>query len=332
VERRSPPGWAAGCGTTMATPGPRRRSARDWTPPRRWIGASWWTCCWPTRLDDAPPARVPAPLWSSFQEETRRFLRNVLLEEDHGVAQALTADFTFLDDRLATHYGLGTVPAGWSRISVDPALRGGLLGQGALLARAPSAPARGAYLLERIYGCQPLPLPSGLARHPPPAVTTASRAAVITAVGTDPACTVCHRVLDGPGLALQSYDELARLRTVDRDGRAIDASGWLALNEDPSPPVQVSGRQGLAEALAAWWVVDECFKLQLIRHAAARALIDRFDPAVGQCFGERWTSADGFHALVRALAEAMVVQWPRYDAGVPGGADAALDTAPDGTQ
>jgi uncharacterized protein DUF1592/uncharacterized protein DUF1588/uncharacterized protein DUF1587/uncharacterized protein DUF1585/uncharacterized protein DUF1595 len=176
-------------------------------------------------------------LRQAFQRETELLFDSVV-HEDRSVFDLLNADYTFVNERLARHYGIPNVyGTDFRRVAVDADARRGLLGQGSLLT-VTSAPnrtspvTRGAWILENLLGSPP-PLP------PPnvpafPEKTTGQGVAEEAASVRDKMiqhrrnqpCAGCHQIMDPIGLALENFDGVGRWRVAD-SGIRIDATGKL---------------------------------------------------------------------------------------------------------
>ena len=188
-------------------------------------------------------------LRQAFRQETELFLRSVL-REDRSVLDLLRADYTFLNERLARHYGIPNVYGSrFRRVELGPAsARGGLLRHGSVLtvtsyATRTSPVLRGKWLLENILAMPPPPPPAGVPELKDN--TVAGKLSVRERLAehrANPACAGCHAPMDPLGFALENYDAVGRWRTVD-GGETIDASGVLA---DGS---RFEGAAGLEEAL-----------------------------------------------------------------------------------
>ena len=167
-----------------------------------------------------------------MQEETSRFFLE-FMNGDLPITGMLTARFTYLDARLARHYGL-TSPggAGLTRVTLTGDQRGGLLTQGSVLtATSPpnhtSPVARGAWVLSSLLCSPPPPPPANIPPLPEPSPTVpASLRARLEAHRSNPQCAACHVAMDPIGFGLEHYDGIGRWRTDD-GATPIDASGTL---------------------------------------------------------------------------------------------------------
>ncbi len=182
------------------------------------------------------PERYPnydESLLLAFKRETELFVGSTL-REDRSVDDLLNADYTFVNERLARHYGIpGIYGSRFRRVSLpNHDQRGGLLAEGALLATTSypdrtSPVLRGKWLLNNIFG---LPIPP-----PPPGVDTnlddkagaktASMRERLAQHRQNPSCNSCHSVIDPLGFALENFDVIGGWRTKDESGKPVDASG-----------------------------------------------------------------------------------------------------------
>ncbi|MDE0101234.1 MAG: DUF1592 domain-containing protein [Bryobacterales bacterium] len=192
------------------------RNLDSWTPDRRLFAD----------FDDN--------LRQSFRLETE-LLIEAIVHEDRSLVELLSADFTFLNERLAKHYGIPHIYGDHFRRVNLPAdgIRGGLLTHGSILAvtsygNRTSPVLRGKWVLENILGTPPPP--------PPPEATPLRERSASDAVLTlrerisehraDPACASCHDIIDPIGFAFENFDAVGRWRTHD-EGVPVDASGTL---------------------------------------------------------------------------------------------------------
>jgi hypothetical protein len=182
-------------------------------------------------------------LLHAFPVETEMFVASTL-GENRSIIELLSADYTFVNETLARHYGIPNVYGSHFRRVTLPNLdqRGGLLGHAGLLA-ATSYPdrtspvLRGQWLLENILDAPVPPPPDDVnATLPEPAEGSApvSMRERLAQHRTQARCATCHSVMDPLGFALESFDEVGRWRTVDDSGAKIDDAGsWpggVALN------------------------------------------------------------------------------------------------------
>jgi cytochrome c5 len=178
-------------------------------------------------------------LRNSFQKETELFFGSVV-HEDRSVLDLLTADYTFVNERLAKHYGIPNVYGPqFRRVTLGPDMdmRRGLLGKGALLvvtsnAARTSPVARGKWFLQTFLGVSPPdPPPNVPAIKEKPADTTGNLKAptmrqTMEAHHANPSCNTCHQIFEPIGLAMENFDAVGMWRTED-EGQPIDATGVL---------------------------------------------------------------------------------------------------------
>ncbi|HEY7188583.1 MAG TPA: DUF1592 domain-containing protein [Vicinamibacterales bacterium] len=175
-------------------------------------------------------------LRQSLQTEIELFF-NSIVREDRNVVDLMTADYTFLNERLAKHYGIGNVyGTHFRRVTLADEARRGLLGKGALLMvtshpNRTSPVQRGKWILENVLGSPPPPPPDVV--PPFPEDTEARKPASVRERmeqhRRNPACASCHRMIDPAGLALENFDATGGWRTRDGGtrGTPVDASGQL---------------------------------------------------------------------------------------------------------
>ncbi len=206
-------------------------------------------------MDNVRPDGVTYPQWdssltASFRRETELFFDN-LVREDRNILEMLTADYTFVDERLARHYGFGSVTGPQFRRVALPENRHGILTHGSILlltsvADRTSPVQRGKWVMQVLLGAPPPP--------PPPNVPTLENTKAV-ADGrlltvrqrmeqhrANPACTSCHRVIDPIGLSLENFDVTGQYRIKD-NGAPVDASGQLY------DGTSIDGAAGLVAAL-----------------------------------------------------------------------------------
>ncbi|MEI9976277.1 MAG: DUF1592 domain-containing protein [Ignavibacteriota bacterium] len=172
-------------------------------------------------------------LRQAFRTETALFFQNVL-REDHSVLELLDANYTFLNQRLAEHYGVPNVyGAQFRKVTLTDPNRGGLLGQGSVLTvtsypNRTSVVQRGKWILENLLGTPPPPPPANvgdLVSHGKDGRPLTMREQM-EQHRANPVCASCHSRMDPLGFALENYDGVGKWREKDT-GNAIDASGKL---------------------------------------------------------------------------------------------------------
>jgi hypothetical protein len=265
------------------------------------------------------PKRFPgfdAELREAFRQETEEFFAHIV-REDRSVLEFLDADYTFVNERLARHYGLPDVKGGdFRRVSLDGRQRGGLLGQASILTvtsnpTRTSPVKRGKWILENLFAAPP--------PDPPPNVPELAEASGEKLVGTlrqrmeqhraDPACASCHKLMDPLGFGLENYDAIGSWR--DRDGgAAVDAGGELPDGRRFSGPAELRAivaarkdefRRCLIEKLLTYGLgrgleyYDACAVERIAAAAAAGG--DRFSVIIAEivrspAFRQRESGAD----------------------------------------
>ena len=192
-------------------------------------------------------------LRQAFRRETELFFDSVI-RENRSVLDLLRADYTFLDERLAKHYGIpGVYGTQFRRVTLPgDSVRGGLLGHGSILlatsyANRTSPVLRGKWVLENIIATPPPAPPPGVPplkeeRNEDHVPTMRERMATHR---ENPACSSCHLLMDPIGLSMENFDAIGRWRTKGEDGGPVDAAGGLP-NGDTFESVT-----GLKQALLA---------------------------------------------------------------------------------
>jgi hypothetical protein len=266
-------------------------------------------------LDTLSEAQPDPNLFPTFTEllrqdmatEAESFLSSVLLE-DRNIGDLLTANHTFLNERLARHYGIKTVfGPQFRRVTVEEPYRWGLLGKGAMLLHTSygnrtSPVLRGAWVMGKLMGTPPTP--------PPPDVDTdlsqpkgeapKTLRARLESHRSKPGCRQCHGVIDPIGLALENYDAIGRWRTTD-EGLPIDASISVSfLDEGPlATSTPVDALKGFTGSMR----FKQCFVRQLFRFYMGRDELPADDPLLRQMFfGFATNDAQDIVQLLRVLA------------------------------
>jgi hypothetical protein len=200
------------------------------------------------------PEYRPA-LLTSFKEEVREFA-DYIVREDRPVHEFMTANYTWLNEDLARHYGIDDVRGdNFRRVTLDKPERFGLLGKGGVqmvtsYANRTTPVIRGAYIMENFLGVPPAAPPPNVEAFPETpedAVVALTVRERLESHRDNPACAGCHDVMDPLGLALENFNTIGKWRDYDSDaGNArIDSTGQLA-NGTP-----LQGVNDLRKALVA---------------------------------------------------------------------------------
>jgi hypothetical protein len=190
-------------------------------------------------------------LRQAFRLETELFFESIV-KEDHNVLDLLRAKYTFINERLAKHYGIPNVYGSrFRRVPLgEDSVRGGLLGHGSILtvtsyANRTSPVLRGKWILENILGTPPPAPPPNVPPLQDNGVTgkMLSMRERMAQHRVNPACSGCHQLMDPAGLSMENFDAIGRWRTRTEAGTAVDASGGLPGGST------FEGAAGLREAL-----------------------------------------------------------------------------------
>jgi mono/diheme cytochrome c family protein len=191
-------------------------------------------------------------LLQAFEEETRLFLTSTL-QEDRSVLDLLRADYTFVNERLAKHYGIpGIYGSRFRRVTLSNLdQRGGVLGNGSILATTSypnrtSPVLRGKWLLDNMFGTPPPPPPPGVnttLEEPKGGALPPTIRERLAQHRTNAVCSTCHSAIDPLGFALENFDAIGGWRTTDESGKPVDARATLVSGAD------VQGLTGLRALL-----------------------------------------------------------------------------------
>jgi cytochrome c5 len=252
-------------------------------------------------------------LRQAFRLETELFVDSIV-REDRSVLDLIKTDYTFLNERLAKHYGIPNVYGSrFRRVTLEPGSnRGGLLRQGSILAvtsyaTRTSPVLRGVYVLNNILGAPPPP--------PPPNVPALEEGAVaanlpmrqrLAAHRKNPVCSTCHQTIDPAGFALENFDAVGRWRDQDGDIGPVDMSGGL-------PGVgELKGVAGLEEGLLRR---PELFAGTLTEKLLTFALgrgVEYYDaPAIRQILREAGPTRYRFSSLILGIVKSVPFQMRR---------------------
>jgi hypothetical protein len=253
-------------------------------------------------------------LRQSLRRETELFFSSIV-RENRSAIELLTADYTFVNERLAAHYGIPNVYGSrFRRVRLAGENRRGLLGHGSVLF-ATSRPnrtspvVRGKWILENIVGVIPPPPPPDIPALPeqsPAAARAPSVRERLAAHRSNPACASCHSMIDPLGFALEHFDAVGRWRDLDDSFETIDATGVLP------DGTRFEGVSGLRQALLrdpARFVTTVTEKL--LTYALGRGLEYYDAPAVRRVVREAEADDYRFASIIRGIVESVPFQMRR---------------------
>jgi hypothetical protein len=252
-------------------------------------------------------------LRQAFRKETELFFESIM-REDRSVADLLSANYTFLNERLAKHYGVPDVYGSrFRRVTfAGDGVRGGLLRQGSILtvtsyATRTSPVIRGKWVLDNIIGVVPPPPPPGAPALKETATgsTAPSMRQRIAQHRANPACAGCHNIMDPVGLAFENYDAVGRWRTME-EGSPVDASGGLP---DGSKFVGVSGLQ--QALMKRPELFASRFTEKLLTYALGRGVESYDAPAVRKIVRDARAGDFRFSSFVLGIANSTPFQMRR---------------------
>jgi len=233
-----------------------------------------------TTLDSVQPDPTLFPgfneqLRHDFSKEAEAFVSSILLE-DHGVVDLLTSNRTFLNERLARHYGVdGVLGLQFREVTLTEKERAGLLGKAAMLLRTSygdrtSPVLRGAWVLDKLLNTPPTPPPPNTATDLSQKAGEAPKTvrARLEQHRDKASCNQCHGVIDPTGLALENFDAIGEWRTTDRQAKApIDAKTVLPNGAAIDGPVELT-----AQLVDRPGTFAEAFTEKLMMYALNREL------------------------------------------------------------
>jgi hypothetical protein len=249
----------------------------------------------------------------AFQQETQMLFESVL-REDRSVFELLDANYTFLNQRLAEHYGIPRIyGAQFRRVQLDDPNRGGLLGQGSILTvtsypNRTSVVQRGRWILENLLGAPPPPPPPDVPELKPHAKDgrQLTMREQMEQHRANAICASCHARMDPIGFSLENYDAIGRWRAKD-GGSTIDAVGKLP------DGTEFAGPAGLKKLLLNSYRDDFSTSLieKLLTYALGRGL-EYYDKPVVRSI-KRQAARDDYRmsAIITAIVESTPFQMRR---------------------
>jgi hypothetical protein len=251
-------------------------------------------------------------LREAFQRETEMFVESQL-REDASALDLLTANYTFVNERLAKHYGIPNVyGTHFRRVTLPDDRRGGVLGQGSILtvtsyANRTSPVKRGKWLLQNVLGVVPPEPPPVVPDFPDNTGEEQPRSvrARLEAHRKNPVCAACHTQFDPMGFAFENFNAIGTWRTMD-EGSTIDTSGSL-----PSG-IKFSGPADFREVLLEQrHLFLGSVTQKMLTYALGRG-VEYYDmPVVRQIVRDIAPDDNRWSSLVIAIAKSMPFQMRR---------------------
>jgi hypothetical protein len=245
--------------------------------------------------------------------ETVEFFAHVI-REDRPVREIVSANYTFLNERLAKFYGIpGVTGDDFRLVPVGEYQRGGVLGMGCLLAKTSyphrtSPVLRGNWLLVSVLGLPTPPPPNNVPKLDDSVSAASTLRERLERHRQDKACSVCHEKIDPLGFALEGFDPIGRARATDEAGLKIDNSGqW----KSSKPFVGVEGLRGFLAEHDKEFTTNFCRKL--VGYALGRSLILTDKPLIEQMRTDLPKADDRFSVAVLDLVKSRQFQYRRND-------------------
>lgn len=252
-------------------------------------------------------------LRQAFRQETELFFESIM-REDRSILNLLKSDYTFLNERLAKHYGIPHVYGSrFRRVTLDnDSMRGGILRQGSILtvtsyATRTSPVLRGKWVMANIVGMPPPPPPPAV-----PALAEKNHGGKILSIRErlaqhrdNPACSGCHQLMDPPGFSFENYDAVGRWRIAE-DATPVDNSGGLPDGN------KFKGISGLEQALLNRpEVFATTFTEKLLTYALGRG-VEYYDaPAIRAVVRDAQTKDFRFSGFILGIASSTPFQMRR---------------------
>jgi mono/diheme cytochrome c family protein len=272
------------------------------------------------QLDDATPGtkEFDGNLRYAFRRETE-LLFETIVREDRSILDLIDASYTFVDERLARHYGMPNIRGSrFRRVTLDEGTRRGLLGHGSLLTvtsagNRTSPVKRGKWILENLLGA-PVPLPppgveTNLTPSTEPGAKVLSVRQRLEQHRANPSCAACHAVMDPVGFSLENFDLIGKYRNDD-GGVPVNASGTLADGTALDGPASL--RNALLDRRDA---VASTATEKLLTYALGRR-VEYFDmPAVRTIVRDAARHDYRFSSLITGIVKSVPFQMKKAEDG-----------------
>ncbi len=259
-------------------------------------------------------------LRTAFRKEMEMFVDSIF-HEDRSVVDLMSANYTFVNERLAAHYGIPDIRGDhFRRVTLTDSNRFGLLGKGAILMvtaypNRTSPVLRGAYILENITGTPPSPPPPNVPAFKENKEGEAAKTIrqIMEAHRANPTCNACHGVMDPLGFSLENFDTIGEYRSMDRFTRTkIDTSGKLV------DGTVVNGPSDLRKALLAHpEQFVQTFTEKMMTYALGRGVQYYDMPSIRKIVKDSARDNYRFSSIVMGIINAPAFQSNRIEKTAP---------------
>jgi hypothetical protein len=264
----------------------------------------------------------------SMRRETELLFEN-MMRQDHSVTELLTANYTFVNERLAKHYGIPNIMGSrFRRVELNDPNRFGLLGQASILTLTSTAirtspVQRGKYVMEVLLGTPPPPPPPNIPALPENAQSRTAHSAKLKSVRermeehrANPVCAACHKMMDPIGFALENYNVVGVWRNND-SGFQIDPKGQMF------DGTKLDGPASLRQALMGHSdVVLSTFTENLLAYGMGRVLDPHDMTAVRTILRDAGRNENRFSSFVLGVVKSQPFQMRRAEEQVAASASA----------
>ncbi|HXD75915.1 MAG TPA: DUF1592 domain-containing protein [Vicinamibacterales bacterium] len=259
-------------------------------------------------------------MFPDFDDNTRRAFRRetemlfgYIMRSNHSAMELMDADYTFVNERLAKHYGIpGIYGERFRKVKLTDPNRFGLLGQGSVLsltavANRTSPVYRGKYVLANLLDTPPIPPPPNVPTLDESNKTGKTEAKTlreqVEAHRAQQPCAGCHRVIDPPGFALEHYNSIGQWREKDEKGREIDSNGVLADGTKVDGPIAL--REAILKRPDAFATV---LTTRLMTYALGRGLEPADMPVVRKIVKKAAADDYRFATIIAGIVDSPVFQ------------------------
>jgi hypothetical protein len=254
-------------------------------------------------------------LRQAFRTETSLFIQSIM-QNDSSILDMINADYTYVNDRLAQHYGIPNIYGShFRRVQQTDPNRRGLLGQGSVLTvtsypNRTSPVLRGKWVLENLVGAPPPSPPPNVPalNENTPGLAALSVRDRLVQHRADPACSGCHAVMDPLGFALENFDGIGRYRARDASG-VIDSSGELA---DGTPVKDAIDLEQILMEHPEYFV--DTFTEKLLTYALGRGLEYYDMPVVRAITKQAEDDNYRFSAIIKGIVSGVPFRMKQADA------------------